>query len=419
MKKLSLKNKLLYVSFYLTVLYVLVFSVISNFFNFDKHPDAAIGIGFILLFVVNIMFVIFMHNLVIKDIDILKNKLQRVGKGSMNVSFTTKRKDEMGDIFLEVDKIMKNNIEMLEKVKKNSNRIDESSKNVKLLIIENKDILGQLSKNIDIVKDGTNNQIKGIAEIEISVEEMVMGINRINTTTVEVSNNAGKSVEEAIRGNSALERVVIQMDDIRKNSEKSMTTIRVLGDQIKEIQKIVDVIRSISSRTNLLALNATIEAERAGENGEGFIVVAEEIKDLAVKSTESTVQIEKIARNIMERKDKAIEIIEKSAKEIRNGISVVSEASQAFHKILVSTDDIGNQLNELSSSSEQLSSNTYQIVQSIEKTSTISKDFSQNTLKLETFVDQQGSTVEKLLNSIESLDNTNEEIGEFLEKINR
>jgi len=419
LKKLSLKNKLLYVSFYLTVLYVLVFSVISNFFNFDKHPDAAIGIGFILLFVVNIMFVIFMHNLVIKDIDILKNKLQRVGKGSMNVSFTTKRKDEMGDIFLEVDKIMKNNIEMLEKVKKNSNRIDESSKNVKLLIIENKDILGQLSKNIDIVKDGTNNQIKGIAEIEISVEEMVMGINRINTTTVEVSNNAGKSVEEAIRGNSALERVVIQMDDIRKNSEKSMTTIRVLGDQIKEIQKIVDVIRSISSRTNLLALNATIEAERAGENGEGFIVVAEEIKDLAVKSTESTVQIEKIARNIMERKDKAIEIIEKSAKEIRNGISVVSEASQAFHKILVSTDDIGNQLNELSSSSEQLSSNTYQIVQSIEKTSTISKDFSQNTLKLETFVDQQGSTVEKLLNSIESLDNTNEEIGEFLEKINR
>lgn len=419
MKKLSLKNKLIYVSFYLTVLYVLVFSVISNFFNFDKHPDAAIGIGFILLFVVNIMFVIFMHNLVIKDIDILKNKLQKVGKGNMNVSFTTKRKDEMGDIFLEVDKIMKNNIEMLEKVKKNSNRIDESSKNVKLLIIENKDILGQLSKNIDIVKDGTNNQIKGIAEIEISVEEMVMGINRINTTTVEVSNNAGKSVDEAIKGNSALERVVIQMDDIRKNSEKSMTTIRVLGDQIKEIQKIVDVIRSISSRTNLLALNATIEAERAGENGEGFIVVAEEIKDLAVKSTESTVQIEKIARNIMERKDKAIEIIEKSAKEIRNGISVVSEASQAFHKILVSTDDIGNQLNELSSSSEQLSSNTYQIVQSIEKTSTISKDFSQNTLKLETFVDQQGSTVEKLLNSIESLDNTNEEIGEFLEKINR
>jgi len=419
LKKLSLKNKLLYVSFYLTVLYVLVFSVISNFLNFDKHPDAAIGIGFILLFLVNIMFVIFMHNLVIKDIDILKNKLQKVGKGNMNVSFTTKRKDEMGDIFLEVDKIMKNNIEMLEKVKKNSNRIDESSKNVKLLIIENKDILGQLSKNIDIVKDGTNNQIKGIAEIEISVEEMVMGINRINTTTVEVSNNAGKSVDEAIKGNSALERVVIQMDDIRKNSEKSMTTIRVLGDQIKEIQKIVDVIRSISSRTNLLALNATIEAERAGENGEGFIVVAEEIKDLAVKSTESTVQIEKIARNIMERKDKAIEIIEKSAKEIRNGISVVSEASQAFHKILVSTDDIGNQLNELSSSSEQLSSNTYQIVQSIEKTSTISKDFSQNTLKLETFVDQQGSTVEKLLNSIESLDNTNEEIGEFLEKINR
>ena len=123
MKKLSLKNKLIYVSFYLTVLYVLVFSVISNFFNFDKHPDAAIGIGFILLFLVNIMFVIFMHNLVIKDIDILKNKLQKVGKGNMNVSFTTKRKDEMGDIFIEVDKIMKNNIEMLEKVKEfKSNR---------------------------------------------------------------------------------------------------------------------------------------------------------------------------------------------------------------------------------------------------------------------------------------------------------
>lgn len=419
MKRLNLKNKLIYISFYLTVSYVFIFSLLFKFFEFTEKLDAVIGLGFILLLFMNILFVLFINDLIIKDIDKLKEKLHKVGKGKMNVLFDTKRKDEIGEIFSEVEKIMKNHLEMIEKVKNNSDTIDESSKNVKLLIIENKDIIEQLSKNIDVVRIGTNDQIRGIEEIEVSIEEMVMGINRINTTVVEVSNNAGQSVNEALKGNNALEKVVIQMDDIRKNSEKSMTTITVLGDQIKEIQKIVDVIRSISSRTNLLALNATIEAERAGENGEGFIVVAEEIKDLAVKSTESTVQIEKIARNIMERKEKAIEIIEKSGKEIRQGITVVNEASQAFHKILASTNDIGNQLNELSSSSEQLSSNTHQIVQSIEKTSSISKGFAKNTSRLESFVEQQGKTVENLLNSIDSLDENNEEIGEFLEKLNK
>lgn len=383
--------------------------------DIENNVEVGLGIGFILLIFINIFFVLFINDLIIKDIYRLRNKLIKVGKGQGYEVFDKKRNDEIGDIYAEVEKIISNQNLILSKVKNNSDKIEDSSKNVKLLIIENKDLIEQLSQNMNIVKTGTDSQINGIEEIEVSVEEMVVGINRINGTVMEVSENAAKAMKEAVKGNNALEKVVIQMDDIRKNADNSMKTITTLGDQIKEIQKIVDVIRSISSRTNLLALNATIEAERAGENGEGFIVVAEEIKDLAIKSTESTVKIEKISRNIMERKDKAIEIIEKSSKDIMQGISVVNEASQAFHKILNSNDDISNQLNELSSSSEQLSSNTHQIVQSIEKTSQIAKEFSKNTSNLEAFLEQQSNTVEKLMVSIDSLEGSNEEIGSYLD----
>lgn len=209
------------------------------------------------------------------------------------------------------------------------------------------------------------------------------------------------------------------MNQIQQNAEESMSTIRTLGEQIKEIQKIVDVIRSISSRTNLLALNATIEAERAGENGEGFIVVAEEIKDLAIKSTSSTVKIEKIARKIMDKKDRAIEQIEKNGKEVRSGIAVVNEASQAFNKILFSTGDIGNQLNEVSSSSEQLSSSTHNIVESIEKNAVVSKEFSKSLSNVETFVEQQENSIERLIISIEELNVMTKEIENFLNKYKR
>ena len=400
----------------MTVTCVLLFTMFYFSLDLKHNMNLTIVIGFLLLIAVNIFFVSFVNDLIVKDVDTLKLKAESLAKGNLNEPFQTKRNDEVGGIYKALDEVSKNQKQILETVRGNAKEIDDSSKNVRLLTIENKDIVQELSKNMALVNNDTSFQIQGIQDIEFAVDEMAKGIKRINDTVNEVTRNATHAVVESKKGNTALEKVVFQMHEIQKNSDESMKTINVLGDRIKEIQKIVDEIRSISSRTNLLALNATIEAERAGENGDGFIVVAEEIKDLASKSTASTLKIEKISRNIMERKDKAIDQIEKSGKEIQEGIQVVNEASRAFQKISTATGDIGNQLNEVSSSSEQLNINTHQIVESIENAGVVAKEFSKNTSGVETFIEQQTNSVNKILISAEGLNKMTDDMQEFLEK---
>lgn len=419
MKRVDLKNKVVFASFFMTLTFISAYGLLYHLLKLEKNIDLAIGIGFGLLLIMNIFFIQFIDDLIIKEIRKIMKKVEKVANGNLKEKFTTNRQDEIGGIYRAMDKIIRGEVYLIEEVGKSSIKFNEATKNLRLLIIENKEIIGSLSNNIDIVQVGTDNQINGIEQVEYSIDEMVVGINRINDTVTIVASNANKSVAEAKKGNTALEKVVMQMNQIQQNAEESMMTIRELGDQIKEIQKIVDVIRSISSRTNLLALNATIEAERAAENGEGFVVVAEEIKNLAVQSTSSTVKIEKIARNIMDKKDRAIEQIDKNGKEVRSGIIVLNEASQAFNKILYSTGDIGSQLNEVSSSSEQLSNSTHNIVENIDKTSEASKEFSKSLENVETFVEQQENSIDKLILSIEDLNAMTKEIESFLSKYQR
>lgn len=414
LKNLDLKNKIIFASFFMTTTFIFVFGFIYFLLDLSSNHKAAISIGFTLLIATNFLFSKLVYELLVKDILNIKNKIENFKGGKINETFHSKRNDEIGEIYRGLESMSNSHKNIMRRVQKNSEKIEQSSNDVKLLIIENKDIVTELSKNIVLVNTGTASQMRGIEDVEFSIEEMAMGIERINTTVNDVARNANNSVIEAKKGNSALEKVVMKMNDIQKNSEMSMKTIRVLGEKIKEIQEIVDVIRSVSSRTNLLALNATIEAERAGENGEGFIVVAEEIKDLAIKSTASTVKIEKITRNIVERQEKAIEQIEKNNQNIMEGITVVNGANQAFNKILIATGDIENQLNEVSSSSEQLNTNTKEILESVERTSKISKEFSKNTTNIEAFVEQQENSIEKLIKTIEELNDMTNEINDFV-----
>lgn len=419
MNKLNLKNKVIFNSFFITVTFVSVFSWFYYAFNFKENIELGLGIGFVMLLIMNIFFVVLINDLIIKDIEKLKTKVKKVKSGTLSERFDTKRTDEIGELYNEISSVVKNQYEIISKVKDSSRKMDESSKNLQLLIIENKEVVDDLTKSLFLVNEGTSNQIKGIEDIEYSIEEMAMGIKRINYTILEVVENANNTVSQSKKGNSSLEKAFNKMSEMKGTIEESMSTMRLLGIQIKEIQKIVDIIRSISSRTNLLALNATIEAERAGENGEGFIVIADEIKDLATKSTESTMRIEKITRNIMERQEKAIEQIERNGKETVLGLDVVSEANKAFNEILRSTNDIGQQLNEVSATSEQLNVNTNSIVDSVEKTSSVSKIFSRSTSNVDTVVEQQTNSIQKLVQSIEALNELTEEINEFISKYNR
>lgn len=182
-------------------------------------------------------------------------------------------------------------------------------------------VFNQDGKVVRVVKFGTDitDRIKRNMAIQHAAE--------IASATAEETDQIAR------RGIDSLKAAVATSQTITNVVSNSVTALEQLNDKFKNIESIVDTIKSISEQTNLLALNAAIEAARAGEQGRGFAVVADEVRQLAARTGESTSEI---ARVIIDNRDKMLEITD-GVQEVSNvstqGLNMISEVSQIMDEI--------------------------------------------------------------------------------------
>ncbi len=167
-----------------------------------------------------------------------------------------------------------------------------------------------------------------------SVQMMTESIQRVAESAREADQVAKLASETAIKGGDAVERTVAGILDIRETVAETTRKVKRLGESSQEISKIVGLISSIASRTNLLALNASIEAARAGDAGRGFAIVADEVRQLADRAAKASKEIEQIVLQIQSETSNVQQAMEVGTQQVIDGTKRAEQARQSLTDII-------------------------------------------------------------------------------------
>jgi len=205
-------------------------------------------------------------------------------------------------------------------------------------------------------------------------EEMSQTVVDVAKNTASIAESAKRAVDTAQHGNSIVEKSVSEVREIDETVNESAKFVKSLGERSAHIGEIVSVINDIADQTNLLALNAAIEAARAGEQGRGFAVVADEVRKLAERTAQATSEIEDMIKAIQNEVTKAVDIMDSATTKVQSGVELTTQAGDALKAIVKSSDELQLMVQQIASATEEMSATSEQISKEIVDIANASRD---------------------------------------------
>ncbi len=258
--------------------------------------------------------------------------------------------------------------------------MDEKLKSV---LAETKSAADNLASASQELSAGSEQMSRGMTEQSTRASQIAASSEEMSQTVVDIAKNSSNMASSAVEttriakdGEGIVSRSVQEVKAIADTVNESAKLISDLGDRSRQIGDIIDVIKDIADQTNLLALNAAIEAARAGEQGRGFAVVADEVRKLAERTSKATAEIGGMIGAIQNEVERAVENMDSGTKRVEIGVEFSTKAGSALHSIVSSVEGLQSMVQQIASATEEMSTTSEQISGDIDMIASVSKETS-------------------------------------------
>ncbi|KAF0214716.1 MAG: methyl-accepting chemotaxis, partial [Ignavibacteria bacterium] len=258
----------------------------------------------------------------------------------------------------------------------------------------------QISSSTEELAAGAQEQSAQTGEIAGAVNQMSATIIQTTRHAAEASENAKEAGTVAKEGGKAVEDTINGMGRIANVVSRAAQVVQELGKGSEQIGEIVQVIDDIADQTNLLALNAAIEAARAGEQGRGFAVVADEVRKLAERTTKATKEIAVMIKRIQNDTKEAVVSMNEGTKEVEVGKELAEKAGGSLRQIIGSSGKVVDIITQVAAASEEQSSAAEQISKNIESISNVTHEAASGTQQIARAAEDLNRLTDNLQNLI-------------------
>ncbi len=306
--------------------------------------------------------------------------------GDLKNQFKLERQDELGEVMRKVS-------QFVSWIQSTVQGIGDAATQVNRVALEVSQGVHNVHESARVQSDATSSAAAGIEEITVSIGEVA---SHAAATRDSASVAADVSAQGADLSAQACATILALADTVKNSAAQ----VELLGNQSEEISRITGVIKEIADQTNLLALNAAIEAARAGEQGRGFAVVADEVRKLAERTAKATEEISTMIQSVQSETSKAVEGMRSGAQQVESGVQLVQEAQSSLHEINQQMARTEEMVNDISHSSDEQQQAMTLMAQNVERVAAMTEQNMAVVIQTDTTVNYLNDVVDRMRKAV-------------------